>query len=274
MNAAARAEGQGAEGLPRVLEALAGIASRTLSNRAQTPLLVSLEGCRPARLGALADLARPHDRAVSLRAGEACDTTILVSQFLAFAMLALRFGGRGPAAAEPVPERRYTAIEEEALVRTALELNGALATASAGALSRAPTAAGLLDAAALRGRGEERVLLASFTVEGLPGEARFWMALAQDAAQWGEAHEGETVGALAAPRGNAAARDAAGDAAQDAPEVLGLRPGARVILELSGPRGASLRVDGKLVARGRARFADTRLVLDVEDGGDDGDPPL
>lgn len=274
MSVAVRAEGKGAEGPERVFEALAGIASRTLSSRAQSPLRVCLESCRPTRLGALADLARAHDRAVSLRIGGACDTTILVSQFLAFAMLALRFGGRGPAAAEPAPERRYTAIEEEALVRTALELNGALAAASAGRLAGEPSAAGLLDAAALRGRAEERVLLASFTVEGLPGEARFWIALAQDAAQGGESHEDEAVGALAAPRGNAAARDAAGDAAEDPPEVLGLRPGVRMILDLTGPRGASLRVDGKLVARGRARFADTRVVLDVEDGGDDGDPPL
>ena len=262
-----------APGVRRALEALATIASRALSNRAQAPIRFSLAHCEPALLHAVAALAGPHDRAVDLRAATGAGATILVSRPLSYALLALRFGGRGTGAGEALPDRAYSLIEEQVLVRTARELFGALGVSSGGALAGAAATVELVDSADLRARGLEPVTLACFAAEGLGGEARFWIALPRAAQEGGE-HEDEKVGALDATGRNAAPRSAARHAASRETEGLSLGRGSRVAVDLTRDGGACLSVDGRVLARGRARFADARVVLEVEETEGDAEPAL
>lgn len=260
----------GRDGDRRAFEALAASASTVLSNRAQCGLVVSLEAFRPARLGAVAALAQPFDRAVSVRTEGTQRTTILLSRPLAFALLALRFGGRGREAAEPLPERPYTAIEERALERTALELWRAVGGVSGRRPGRAIESEGLLEVDDLRARAGESVVLADFRVEGLRADARFWIAVGRDEAPEGERDEDEAMHSVAPARRDAPAPDAPGREAEAPAESLKLQKGDRVTVDLSSSAGAALLLGGRVVARGIARFADTRLVLEIEEVGDDG----
>ncbi|CAG0990831.1 hypothetical protein MYXO_02389 [Myxococcaceae bacterium] len=241
------------EALRRDLDALASRASRTLSNRAQAPLHISLESSGPARLGALEAEFGPHDLAVGVSTQAGCETVVFLQRPLAYTMLALRFGGRGARAADPLPERGYSPLEERALSRAACELLDSFDSTGGPQRSRAARKTSLLDCDAIRSRRDEGVLLARFEVRGLATDSRFWIALPlEEVTTWGRPGSPPS-------------------ATVRADRQLPLRRGVRICIDLGDVPGASLQVDGRVVARGRARFADARITLEIEEVAGDGD---
>lgn len=215
--------------LRHALASMAADASRSLSNRAQAPFELTLTSARLAALAELAAELGALDRVVVLGLGATGEEGfVLLSRPFAFALLALRFGARPSSLEADLPARVYTRIEERTIRRAAEELWHVLEGCAGPSLPGPARVLALEDAGQILARGERRVLLATFELQGLSQAARILLALpaiegfeeSGTEMEEGGNHEGKTRSEVAAKGSRPTPDGVGGTPSASAPAAL------------------------------------------------------